>query len=68
MTVPRLNAIAERWKLCPPLSVSVAAVAASLGVPIGQKTPQQGDLQSLVDTLGSVGLNQGMPEWLTKTT
>jgi hypothetical protein len=71
MTIPRMEAIAARWSKVPPLSVSVAMVAAALGVKLEQPAPdqtgapageQQGDLQGLVDVFG---LSEGKPEWLT---
>lgn len=32
MTLPKLNALIERWKIVPPLSAAVAGIAAFLGV------------------------------------
>lgn len=72
MTIPRMEAIAARWSKVPPLSVSVAMIAAALGVKLEQPAAgddtgdaageQTGDLQGLVDVFG---LSEGKPEWLT---
>lgn len=72
MTLPRLVAINERWRLTPPLSVSTAAIAICLGAikapgrTDGQRAPEQaandeamGDLLALMG-----GVTTEMPEWL----
>lgn len=75
MTLPRLDAISEHWRKVPPLSVSVAAIAAVLGATPAakgpsktdsepKKPPAEQDPQALIDLLGGGGFSQGKPEWL----
>lgn len=52
MTIPRMEAIGRRWAKRPPLSVTVAAIAASLGFEFGK--PQYDDIGDLVGQLGGV--------------
>lgn len=67
MTLPRMAAIAKRWEEVPPLSISIAGIAAALGVKKPEKAAmQQQNMEELAGMLGST-LGQGKPEWLTKT-
>jgi len=78
MTLPRLDAISAHWRKVPPLSVSVAAIAAVLGAtPAARgsgktggapKPPVEQDLNALMDLLGASGFSQGKPEWLKAAT
>lgn len=64
MTLPRLAAIGRHWKRIPPLAVSVANIAAVLGVKRREEDRQ--DMQSLAEALGAgaPGFSQELPEWL----
>jgi hypothetical protein len=62
-----MAAIVKRWEVVPPLSVSIAGIAAALGVKRPEKAAaQQGNMEELAGMLGTT-LGQGKPEWLTKT-
>jgi hypothetical protein len=68
MTLPRLDAVMARWKVVPPLSVSVATVAAALGVKVGTPEAKGDDAQGLIDMMGAAGLSSEKPTWLQTTT
>jgi hypothetical protein len=71
MTLPRMEAVLKRWEQIPPLSVSLAGIAATLGVPRpsgGSKQARGKNRQSLFDDLRAAGVKPGKkPEWLTTT-
>lgn len=62
MTLPRMEAIAKHWEKIPPLSVSLAGIAAALGVKREEKKDEsQQNLDELAAIFGGVS---GRPEWL----
>lgn len=63
----RVEAITKRWETIPPLSVSVATVAASMGVKFGKEQPAEteNNLQELADAVGAAGMSSELPSWLT---
>lgn len=76
MTLPRLEAIFDRWERVPPITVSVAGIADSLGVKFKslggwrrKRDAGGGDLQALMADLGASGMgarsSKEKPEWLT---
>ena len=68
MTLPRLDAIAKRWREVPPLNTSTAAIAIFLGAikQGGARAPAQAAndeaMGDLVHAMG--GVSSEMPEWL----
>lgn len=73
MTLPRFEAICGHWKRVPPIAVTTALIAQSLGAwkpdaPPPKAAPTQGDLQGLVDMLGGAGFSREKPEWLREAT
>ena len=60
-----MEAIAKRWEFIPPLSVSVARVAAALGVELGKQPAKQNNIQELADVMGVAGMSSELPPWLT---
>lgn len=65
MTLPRLSAIGKHWEKVPPLSVSVYAIAVSLGMKRPEKKAQQ-DPQQLMELFGAQGFKSEKPAWLQK--
>ena len=71
MTLPRLEAITERWKRIPPVSVTVAGIGVDLGMKLetrqNSKTTRIKDETSFADfmaSMGAVGSFEGKtPEW-----
>lgn len=62
-----MSAISKHWEIVPPLSVSIAGIAAALGVKKPEKAgSSQQNMEELAGMLGTT-LQQGKPEWLTKT-
>lgn len=66
MTLPRMEAIAKRWETVPPLSVSVAGIAAALGIKREPKktVAEEQNIDELAALFGGISRK---PEWLTKT-
>jgi hypothetical protein len=66
MTIPRLEAIAKHWETVPPLSASVAAIGAALGVTRQRAAPKAQNAQALFDMLGDMPgvVKTEKPEWL----
>lgn len=63
MTLPRFDAIAKHWERIPPLSVSVAGIAAALGVERKARPSAGQDMGELAGLVGS-GFTSEIPEWL----
>lgn len=70
MTLPRYEAVCAHWERVPPISVSAAAIAASMGVKrqkVGKGAGEQertANRQGLFDMLGGAGFKSETPEWL----
>lgn len=71
MTLPRYAAICEHWDRVPPLAISAAAIAASMGVKrekakaAADEQEQANNRQGLFDMLGgAAGFKTETPEWL----
>jgi len=64
MTLSRMEAVAKHWEKVPPVSVSLAAIAAVLGVKREEKQEAAGNIEELAGLFGGVSRR---PEWLTKT-
>ena len=67
MTLPRMAAILNHWELTPPVAVSLAGIAASLGVKMEPKKSAAENASELQELLGVPGIVAGRPEWLTRT-
>lgn len=65
MTIPRMEAISRRWQRIPPLSVLVANIAAALGWQPPNEPAGDGNIQELVDLMGSGSFATEKPAWLT---
>lgn len=64
MTLPRMEAIAKHWETVPPLSVSLASIAAALGVKRSDKKETGQDMGELIGALGGIAEK---PAWLKTT-
>lgn len=67
MTLPRMAAISKHWEQVPPVSITLAGIAAALGVKKPEKANVQQDMSALMGELGGM-LKGGKPEWLTEST
>ena len=64
MTLPRMGAIAKRWEIVPPLSVSVAGIAMALGIKREPKKEAEQNVDELAALFGGISRK---PEWQTTT-
>ena len=69
MTLPRLVAINERWRVTPPLNASTAAIAIALGAikPMGRSgvPAQAANDEAMGDLLALMGgVTTEIPQWL----
>jgi hypothetical protein len=60
MTLPRMEAVIKRWETVPPLSVSVAGIAAALGIKHEPKKAPEQNMDELMSLMGGVSRR---PEW-----
>jgi len=66
MTLPRMESVMKHWDKIPPVSVTLAGIAAALGVKREEKKEvDAGNIEELARLFG--GVSKGRPEWLTKT-